>query len=340
MIQFIAFAYIIVLVYLSNIEQVTGKTNAGVRLMQYGIALATALLALSGLSTWLVPADQSIPISSPLALLFGLFAGVATVFIIWLIHSPVPHLWLVRWLRMESDHGDYSYDSSLSVHRTALILAIFEIIVVFWSYVFSGGLEGVAGNLQSLELAIFDLFLSQGTYVIVALVGVGWTTRRDISDVLSRLGLTTPMVKDALIGIGAGIVFIVILQVSGSIWQASVPPEVLEQQTAASQQMFLLFNSSLFLGFLLALLSGIGEEILFRGALQPIFGLIPTAVFFTLLHVQYTLTPATLILFIIAIGFGLLRQRRNTTTAIFAHITYNFIPFLLYTLSSMQTGSM
>ena len=85
--------------------------------------------------------------------------------------------------------------------------------------------------------------------------------------------------------------------------------------------------------FLLAAAAGLGEELLFRGALQPIFGLIPTSIIFAVSHVQYGLTPATLAIFLLSLILGIIRQRSNTTVAILVHAGYNFILGLLSLLA-------
>ena len=85
-------------------------------------------------------------------------------------------------------------------------------------------------------------------------------------------------------------------------------------------------------GGLLAISVGIGEEILFRGALQPVFGIVITSLLFVALHTQYAFTPAAGILFVVSLGFGLLRARASTTAAIIAHAAYNGIPFVLAAL--------
>ena len=85
---------------------------------------------------------------------------------------------------------------------------------------------------------------------------------------------------------------------------------------------------------LLSLPVAIGEEIFFRGALQPVFGLVPTALYFAGLHAQYGLTPALLSVFIVGLGFGLLAKRRGTVTAILAHFVYNFVQLMLVLLAS------
>lgn len=80
---------------------------------------------------------------------------------------------------------------------------------------------------------------------------------------------------------------------------------------------------------MLATSAAISEEIAFRGALQPVFGFWATALIFALTHMQYALTPATLIIFGVAVAFGWLRMRYNTTVAIVTHFFYNFIPLAL-----------
>ena len=72
-----------------------------------------------------------------------------------------------------------------------------------------------------------------------------------------------------------------------------------------------------------------GEEIALRGSLQPIFGFWWTAILFSLVNIQYSLTPATLIIFGVALGLGWIRRRYNLYAAITAHFLYNFVQLLL-----------
>ena len=84
---------------------------------------------------------------------------------------------------------------------------------------------------------------------------------------------------------------------------------------------------------LLAAAAGLGEELFFRGALQPIFGIVPTSLIFAISHVQYGLSPATLTVFLLSIVLGIIRKRSNTTVAILVHGGYNFILGLLSLLA-------
>jgi membrane protease YdiL (CAAX protease family) len=96
----------------------------------------------------------------------------------------------------------------------------------------------------------------------------------------------------------------------------------------SSQHLFSPFDSipgALVLG----LSAGIGEETLFRGALQPRLRVLLTALVFTLGHVQYTLSPALLEILVIGLVLGWLRERTNTTTCMVTHAGYNFLDTIL-----------
>ena len=84
----------------------------------------------------------------------------------------------------------------------------------------------------------------------------------------------------------------------------------------------------------LGLAAGIGEETLFRGALQPRFGLLFTSLLFAILHSQYGITFSTLAVFIVGLFLGLLRIRFNTTTCVMTHAAYNITLGMIWFLGS------
>jgi len=79
----------------------------------------------------------------------------------------------------------------------------------------------------------------------------------------------------------------------------------------------------------LGLAAGLGEEVLFRGALQPRFGLLFTTLLFTVSHTQYTVSPALVEIFVVGLILGLVRDRRSTTLAILVHAAYNIMQVVL-----------
>jgi membrane protease YdiL (CAAX protease family) len=57
--------------------------------------------------------------------------------------------------------------------------------------------------------------------------------------------------------------------------------------------------------------------------MQPRFGLIITSLLFALVHGQYGLSLATLVVFGLGLVLGLVRNRTNTTTSMLTHALYN-----------------
>jgi membrane protease YdiL (CAAX protease family) len=138
-------------------------------------------------------------------------------------------------------------------------------------------------------------------------------------------------------GVGAGVLLFGLTAVLFTVWTQFVPENEIAQQQAAAEQVVQSFNT-LPLAFLISACAAVSEEILFRGAVQPVFGLLLTSLLFALFHNQYAFTPATLIILIVGMGLGWLRQRRNTTTSIIAHFVYNFIQLTLAILVGSTPG--
>ncbi len=182
-------------------------------------------------------------------------------------------------------------------------------------------------------ISIPAIVLQQLTFVLLGLLGVGLFTRRDLAQTRERLGIKRMTYRQLWEGVGWVLGLVWIQTLIGSLW-ALANPEQAELMGDLNREL----QSSLdTLGewAILALASGIGEELLFRGALQPLFGWVPTALLFALVHVQYGFfTPATLTVLIIGLAFGYVRRRHHTTMAVFVHAGYNFVLGLLALLTS------
>ena len=168
--------------------------------------------------------------------------------------------------------------------------------------------------------------------MLFALGGVGFFMRRNLAETAERLGLRVPTLIDAVVGTIVGVVLFFAVDLGSQPWQNSVSSATFEQQTSAANALFLAFASTPILGVALSASSSIGEEILYRGALQPVFGITITTGFFVLMHSQYLFTPAMLLILLIGLGLALVRQRISTSAAIIAHFIYNLIPFALLSL--------
>lgn len=231
----------------------------------------------------------------------------------------------------ESEFGTYrvrGFDPASYVHMLALILAIYLLGSQLIGFIAGGGLEGLAESYQEAGLDVWSLLSNSLPLVVVPFIGVGFGLRRNLRQAFDRLGLGALTREGVALSIGVTFALFVGLFVIGLVWTLIVPEDIYEEQTQASKALSESIDT-IGLAFLVAATAAIGEEIAFRGALQPVIGFWPTALIFTLTHTQYALTPAWLIIFVVAVAFGWIRQRYNTTVAILTHFWYNLFQLLL-----------
>lgn len=219
------------------------------------------------------------------------------------------------------------FDPHSYVHMVAMVGCLYFLGLQTISFISAGGLTGLAESYAG-GISAGELLLNAFPFIVLALLGVGWGTRRNWTQVRQRLGLYWPEPKGALIALATVLILFMYVAALSTIWMALVSKETYEEQTKASEALAESVNS-VGLAFLLAATAAIGEEIAYRGALQPVFGLWPTAIVFTLTHAQYTLTPAWLIILGVSLAFGWLRDHYGTGTSIIAHFLYNFVPLAL-----------
>ena len=212
------------------------------------------------------------------------------------------------------------------VQRTGLLLLLAGLAYVAWQW----ARQDADAFALDAEPALLNLGGITLLSVALAAVGVGWRTRRNSSAALRRLGLRLPLKRDWTTGLASGVAMYVAVGIFTSLWRSSVGEADFAIQTEAARALFDSFNSSLLAGLMLALLSAIGEEILFRGAMQPVFGIGITSLAFSAIHMQYAQSPAIAIIFGVSLAFGVLRSRGSTSAAIIAHACYNALPFLVF----------
>jgi uncharacterized protein len=257
------------------------------------------------------------------AIITLVFGGAATA----ALFEPVRRRLVPLFPR--SQIGGTGFRPESMVHMTAMVLCLYLLGNTILQFAIAGGMAGLAEEFGDLSAA--TEWLTMAVFVVFSALGVGLGIRRDLFSTLRRLGLRAPTLSE--LGMASSVAFLLFVSqfMISNVWFALTPEKVFSEQTQLSQ---LLSNSitTLSSGFMLAAMAALGEEIAFRGALQPVFGLWPTAIYFSLIHIQYTLTPATLIIVLVGVGLGWLRQRYNTTVAIVAHFLYNFglIATLLY----------
>ena len=175
-------------------------------------------------------------------------------------------------------------------------------------------------------LTLADL-LAQDIPLLLLFFGI--FVRRSPREAGERLGLLPPRQRRwwlvAVVGIFA------FLAIAYGIERVAdtLSPSSQQQVTNATNVLFSHFNNPLGV-ILLGLMPAVVEETLFRGALVPRLGVLVTAVLFAALHTQYAVTFATLEVFVLGIGLGLLRVRSGSTLpCMVTHAGYNIAVGLL-----------
>lgn len=209
---------------------------------------------------------------------------------------------------------------------------IFAINAVFL-LVFALEPEGASSTLASAgRVSFFIVFFSQLPLVIVALCGVGIGVRRSFRETLARLGYG-PITLPQLGIVALFIVGALLVSTAFDALFAVLQPDLFEQVGEVSEGLFSPEGLSPASVILFALLIGIGaalgEETLFRGALQPRLGIILTSILWAIIHVQYGPSVLLINIFVLSLALGFLRKRINTTATLLVHASYNFLTVLL-----------
>jgi len=233
---------------------------------------------------------------------------------------PLARRLLARWLPISPDSP---------VHTLALLFVGYMAGNTLLTLT-QGGLADLAAT--AAPAAPVELLAQFLLFIMVGVLGVGWGVRRNNRATLARLGLVRPSRAQLLAGIRWTAALVALQWLVGIGWALSNPEqsELLDSISGALYANLDTVGEWLFL----AVGTGLSEELLFRGALQPVLGLKFTAVFFAILHVQYGITPVTLAVFLIGMALGHIRRRYNTTTAVFVHAGYNFILGLMALLAA------
>jgi membrane protease YdiL (CAAX protease family) len=230
-------------------------------------------------------------------------------------------------------------DLDSPVHTVALSFSMLVVINLMMTLgVGLGNLADVlAATEQSGTTTLISLWVQQILTALLAMVGVGWLTRRSLRATLDRLGLVWPTPRQWAIGLGAGVAMVPVvlgLEYLASLTGLGASPDV---ERLTQELLGALFTSPI--GILtLGLSAALGEETLFRGALTPRFGILLSSVLFALVHSNYGITLSTLVVLILGILLAFLRMRYNTTTAMATHAIYNISLGVLAYLSTLNLG--
>lgn len=219
------------------------------------------------------------------------------------------------------------------IHTITLVLSI--LIIIQLTSTFAIGLEllsSIEANTNVWSL-IAQLWSQDIMFFVIACLGVGFLTRRNLKETFARLGLEKLTWKQFIFGclIAIGLVITAyLLEVLFASTPFGTDENVQEYTNKLIGPLFKTIPGILTLG----LAAAIGEEALFRGAMQPRFGLLLTSLLFALVHSNYGLSLSTAIVFGVGLVLGIIRIRYSTTLAMLIHATYNIcLGFISYLFS-------
>lgn len=193
------------------------------------------------------------------------------------------------------------------------------------------GLTAFLATSTSTTPSVSDSALISQVVIFVALgytaVGVGIS--RTFKEATIRLGIERPTLKSAGVGLGFVGVALVISAVASGL-SVAIQPDVSDKIQQTLQNMTSNVQNPAG-AVLLGLSAAIGEEVLFRGALQPRFGIIVTSLIFAALHTQYGFSITTLGILGIGLMLGYERKKYGLPASIITHAVFNILSVLALT---------
>lgn len=237
--------------------------------------------------------------------------------------APVAAALIARLAKRPLRLGHVDWDQPLPL--TAVVLAILFTALNLAQSALIGSSEELAAGAPQLGLA--ELGAQSVAFVMLGVLGVGFGIRRSGRATLARLGIRAVALPGDVVAVAAATFGMLTMSVLVGGILAVVAPESVANATALNKLIIGAVSTPAG-AILLGLFSGIGEEVLYRGALQPAFGLWGASLLFALHHVQY-LNYALVVVFLLGLALGFIRNRYGTTVAAGVHAAYNTILILI-----------
>jgi membrane protease YdiL (CAAX protease family) len=231
------------------------------------------------------------------------------------------------------DPDNFVHKMALSILTLVLFASYIPLLVLGGTPPFLNLVSGSGGGTdsgtdiggQSVGVDSLTLIYQFIWTIPAAFVIAGWPVARRFPEMLKRLGLVRPTVRQIGFGLAFGVVmaalsmFVVDPAITW-LWQA------MGWQTTNTAAFDQLLGGVVnpFGAVVIGVTAGLGEEIGVRGLLQPRIGLIASNLVFTGLHAFQYGVDGLLSVFIFGTILGLVRARSNTSTSAIVHGMYDF----------------
>jgi membrane protease YdiL (CAAX protease family) len=220
-----------------------------------------------------------------------------------------------------------SIDPENWLHATALVFAILLVGISLATALSTDVVK--LGKESGIDTS--GIISQDAVFALASLIGVGWLVRRDWKKTAERLGLRLPTLKD----VGMSLAFLGILlliMLAGGLADKVVNQRPDSLSLKDDPTIKILGQITVAAAVVLALGAGIGEELLFRGAMQPRFGIALTSLVFALIHVQYLDVISMATLFAVSVVLGYERRIASTAACVITHSLYDLLLFLMVAL--------
>ncbi|MFL5761571.1 MAG: CPBP family intramembrane glutamic endopeptidase [Thermomicrobiales bacterium] len=199
--------------------------------------------------------------------------------------------------------------------------------IVFLIFTFGGATLALEPTPSSEDVSLAEVFVQALAEIGIAFAAVGLWIYRTPRQATDRLGLVRLTVKLASVAAGFLILALIMNAVGVQLMHYLQPGVVDDYERVLKETASGSHNPIAALIF--GLSAGVGEELVFRGVLQPRFGLVVTAMLFTAVHVQYGATFILLGIFGSGLVLGFERKHFGTTACILTHMMVDTLAALL-----------
>jgi membrane protease YdiL (CAAX protease family) len=224
------------------------------------------------------------------------------------------------------DPGNFVHAIALSLAVGGVLIPLGQLLVLGEPLILAllGADPAFARSLAEQNL-IQSMLFGLVWAVPAVLVATGYPVVRTLREALQRVGMVVPTWPQVLAGLViaallAGAVQLLDL-VLGPIWRSLGLPET---DTARVEQLFAPLMTPVG-AVVIAVVAGVEEEIVFRGALQPRLGILLSNLLFAIMHAWQYSWDGLLVVFLVGLALAVVRKRTNTTTAAIVHGAYDFI---------------
>jgi hypothetical protein len=191
-------------------------------------------------------------------------------------------------------------------------------LIAYWAYNAVSGAGLNPNNYLPEDLA--SPLRAELPVLALGLASVGLFIGRSAPETLERLGITRPTWWQPFVALLVAITLVSATGIADNLTYLTTPSAYYAIGAVQSKTA-----ETVLIAVIYSLLAGISEEALFRGALQPRVGLVPAAMLFAMIHIQYGVTAILLLVFAAGLMYGAMRVLFNTTTAIISHVFFDLL---------------